>query len=211
MKFIRIIELIFLLPFRLFSKISVLSSIKGSKIHKTSAVFSGSRVYWCEVGKYTYISTNCIICKTKIGNYCSIAGNCIVSAGKHPVNMVSTSPVFYASKNNLNKCFNVAEFTEFDETVIGNDVWIGVNAFIKGGISIGDGAIIGAYSVVTKDVEPYTIVAGNPARVIRKRFDDAVIEALQKSKWWELDEIELQKKAKYFADINSFIKSYNNG
>jgi acetyltransferase-like isoleucine patch superfamily enzyme len=122
--------------------------------------------------------------------------------------MVSTSPVFYSAKNNLNASFNIEEFEEFDKTIIGNDVWIGINAFIKGGISIGDGAVIGAYSVVTRDVEPYSIVAGNPAKLIRKRFNDSEVEKLLKVKWWNDDEINIRKKARHFKDILDFCEHY---
>lgn len=71
--------------------------------------------------------------------------------------------------------------------VIGNDVWIGVNACVLSGVRIGDGAVVGACSVVTRDVPPYAIVAGNPARLVRKRFDDETIEELLKIKWWDWD------------------------
>jgi len=204
-----LIKNIITLPYRFFSGVSVFALIKNSTIDNKSTVLAKSRIYNSRVGKYTYIAGKCTICNTKIGNFCSIAANCIISPGKHPINHVSTSPVFYSKKNVLNKCFNEFKFDEYDETVIGNDVWIGINAFIKGGISIGDGAVIGAYAVVTRDVEPYSIVGGNPAKVIRKRFDNEVIEQLLKSKWWDDDDATIQRKALYFNDVNLFINEYN--
>jgi acetyltransferase-like isoleucine patch superfamily enzyme len=120
--------------------------------------------------------------------------------------MVSTSPVFYARKNILRKCFNAVAYDEYDSVEVGNDVWIGINAFVKGGIKIGDGAIIGAHAVVTKDVEPFTIVAGNPARIIGKRFNDETIEKLLKTKWWDFQETELSEKAGCFNNPDEFLK-----
>ena len=87
------------------------------------------------------------------------------------------------------------------DTVIGNDVWIGQNATIMPGVHIGDGAIIGANSLVSKDVEPYTIVAGNPIRIIRKRFDDELIDLLERFKWWD----------KSIEEINNLIPLLTNG
>jgi acetyltransferase-like isoleucine patch superfamily enzyme len=124
--------------------------------------------------------------------------------------MVSTSPVFYAQKNIFQKVFYKTEFQEFDSVEIGNDVWIGSHALIKGGVTIGNGAIIGAYSIVTKDVEPFTIVAGNPAHVIRKRFHNDEINFLQKIQWWNLSDQKLKEYGKYFNNMELFLKSWEN-
>jgi acetyltransferase-like isoleucine patch superfamily enzyme len=105
----------------------------------------------------------------------------------------------------MNKNFSTHYFETTKRTKIGNDVWIGNNCLIKNGITIGDGAIIGMGSVITKDVEPYMIVAGNPGKIIRKRFDDETIEFLINTKWWELNDDDLAQKAYYFNDINKFI------
>ena len=99
-------------------------------------------------------------------------------------------------------------FDEYDTTTLGNDVWIGSHAFIKGGIVIGNGAVIGAYSVVTKDVEPYSIVAGNPAKFIRKRFDNETISKLMESRWWELEDDALYDNATYFTNAKHFLKNH---
>jgi acetyltransferase-like isoleucine patch superfamily enzyme len=81
-----------------------------------------------------------------------------------------------------------------EPVVIGNDVWIGTGAIILRGLSVGDGAVIGAGAVVTKDVPPYAIVAGNPARVIKYRFEEAVIKRIQASKWWEMSDGEIRDR-----------------
>jgi Acetyltransferase (isoleucine patch superfamily) len=101
----------------------------------------------------------------------------------------------------------VADFKEYDSVEIGNDVWIGTHALIKGGVKIGNGAIVGAYAVVTKDVDDYTIVAGNPARPIRKRFTEEQISMLLSREWWNYSEEELLEKATYFSDIQKFLEN----
>jgi len=121
----------------------------------------------------------------EVGSFCSIAeGVIILLGGEHESDWVTTYP-FWVSIAGLS---NVALPSGTNGDVrIGNDVWIGMNALILSGVRIGDGAIIGACSVVTNDVEPYTIVAGNPAKVIRKRFDQEIIDKLLKIKWWDWD------------------------
>ena len=194
------------LPKRLFSKISLFAYIHKSKIDPTVAILKGSRVYWSSIKKYTYISDNCWIIKTEIGGFCSIASNVSIGGGKHPLSYISTSPVFYSKNNILKTCFAVVDFEEYSKTVIGNDVWIGSNAFVKGGITIGNGAVIGAYAVVTKDVEPYCVVAGNPAKVIKKRFEESTIEKLQKMQWWNFSDKRLSENAKYFHKVDDFLQ-----
>ena len=193
------------LPLRLFSKISVFAIIKKSIIHSTASIQSGTRFYNSRIEDYSYISRDCVIVNTIIGKFCSIADNVIINAGKHPLNFVSSSPVFYSKNNCLKKCFNEISYNEYDSTIIGNDVWIGTHAFIKGGISIGDGAVIGAYTIVTKDVEPYTVIVGNPGRVLKKRFDDDLIKKLLKLKWWSFNEDLLRKCSSKMNNVNEFI------
>lgn len=127
-----------------------------------------------------------------IGKFCQIAAgvNFIMNGANHQMNAVSTFP-FYIFSGWQQEAPPMSEMPLKGDTVVGNDVWIGQNATILPGVRIGDGAIIGANSTVGSDVEPYTIVAGNPARVIRKRFDDELIEVLEEVKWWDLpaDEI----------------------
>ena len=125
--------------------------------------------------------------KLIIGQFCQIATGVrfIMNGSNHPLNGFSTYPfkVFggiWAEKDPMNVLSK-------GDTVIGNDVWIGNSATIMQGITIGDGAIIGTNSLVTKDVEPYTIVGGNPAQIIRKRFDDETIQMLLAIKWWDWD------------------------
>ena len=121
-----------------------------------------------------------------IGKFCQIAAGVefVMNGANHQMNAVSTFP-FYTLEGWDMAPPAPADLPLRGDTVIGNDVWIGQNAVILPGVHIGDGAIIGASSVVGRDVEPYTIVVGNPARPVRKRFDDALIELLLRFRWWD--------------------------
>ena len=138
------------------------------------------------VGKYTYGVENI---KTyewgegktiKIGSFCSIAENIqIFIGGNHRPDWITTYPFKYS--------YGVGHPSSNGDVIIGNDVWIGANSTIMSGVTIGDGVVIANNSHVVKNVEPYTIIGGNPAKPIRKRFDDETIEKLLKLKWWDFD------------------------
>lgn len=134
--------------------------------------------------------------KLIIGKFCSIAcgAKFLFNSANHTLNSLSTYPfpLFFEEWELDPK--NVAQsWDNKGNIVIGNDVWIGFEAVILAGVTIGDGAIIGTRAVVTKDVAPYTIVGGVPAKPIRKRFDDQTIEALLKTKWWDWPEEKIAK------------------
>ena len=137
-----------------------------------------------------------------IGKFCQIAAGVefVMNGANHQMNAVSTFPFFTLEGWNASAP-QKSDMPLKGDTVIGNDVWIGQNATIMPGVHIGDGAIIGANSLVSKDVEPYTIVAGNPIRVIRKRFDDELIDLLECFKWWD----------KSIEEINNLIPLLSNG
>ena len=130
--------------------------------------------------------------KLIIGKFCQIAAgvNFVMNGANHQMNAVSTYP-FYIFEGWDEPLPDKSDMPLKGDTVIGNDVWIGQNAVILPGVHIGDGAIIGLNSVVGSDVPPYTVVAGNPAKPIRKRFDDELIELLERLQWWDkpVDEI----------------------
>ena len=132
--------------------------------------------------------------KLIIGKFCQIAAGVdfIMNGANHQMNAVSTYP-FYIMEGWDEEVPPLEELPIKGDTVIGNDVWIGQNAVILPGVKIGDGAIIGLNSVVTKDVPPYTIVAGNPAREIRKRFDDELIELMLEFRWWDKTPAEINE------------------
>lgn len=124
--------------------------------------------------------------KLIIGKFCQIASGVefVMNGANHQMNAATTYP-FYTLEGWEQNAPSLNDLPIKGDTVIGNDVWIGQNATILPGVHIGDGAIIGASSVVGSDIEPYTIVVGNPARVIRKRFDDELIDIMEKLKWWD--------------------------
>ena len=131
--------------------------------------------------------------KLIIGSFCSIgSGAAFIMAGNqgHRNDWASSFPFFYMPEV-PHFAGAVDAFQPAGDTVIGNDVWIGSEAIIMPGVKVGDGAVIGTRALVTRDVEPYAIVGGNPARVIRKRFDDASIAMLLEMKWWDWDDARL--------------------
>ena len=174
-------------------------------VDKTSAICSGVRFYRGKIGRYSYIGNNSFVIDTDIGSFTSISTDCYIGGASHPVNWVSTSPVFHKWENIMKKNFSKHEFEIFKRTNIGNDVWIGNRVMLKAGVNIGDGAIIGMGSIVTKDIGAYEIWAGNPAKFIRKRFDDETIEKLLTIKWWEWSDEKIENYAQYVNDISKFI------
>ena len=163
-----------------------------------------------DIGLYTYGS--CfeegfnIGGKVKIGRYCSFAGNVKYFGGNHPMHYVSMSPFFYNKKWGG---FDVKDI-ERKTLTIGNDVWVGYNVIITNKCqNIGNGAVIGAGSVVTKDVPPYSIVAGNPAKIIRYRFDEDTIKMIENSKYWELEPQEIMKYYNLIDNPREFCEKIN--
>ncbi len=181
------------------------SAIKNSFIHKTSKICSGSNIVNVQMDKYSYCGYDCEIINCEIGSFCSIAGNVSIGGAMHPIQWVSMSPVFYKGRDSVKEKFSEHEREVDKKTVIGHDVWIGKNALIKQGVNIGTGAVIGMGSVVTKDVAPYSIVAGNPAYEIRKRFDDKTVKRLLAAKWWEYTPKRLREVAAQFNQPEEFL------
>ncbi len=182
------------------------SALKNSCVHKTSKVESGTSFIHSSMEKHSFCGYNCDINHAIIGKFCSIANNVVIGGGMHPMSWVSTSPVFYEGRDSVKTKFSTHQRKPISTTVIGHDVWIGQNVIIKQGISIGTGSVIGMGSIVTKDVDPYTIVAGNPAKLIKKRFDDSLIKNLLQSKWWDMNEKELNNLSKHIKDPKLFLK-----
>lgn len=138
--------------------------------------------------------------KVIIGRYCSFAKNIHYYGVNHPLSFASMSPYFY------NKSFGFDVMDIQRNTLnVGNDVWIGANAIITSKCcKIGNGAVIGAGSIVTKDVPPYAVVAGNPARILRFRFNQDIIDELEKSRWWDLSPEELFGFYEYIDNPEKF-------
>ncbi|MBO4251210.1 MAG: CatB-related O-acetyltransferase [Clostridia bacterium] len=189
-------------------KLAFSATVFNSAVSKKAAIKQRTRFYNGKIDKYSYVGRNCLIQNTSIGKYVSISDNCNIGMPAHPIDHVSTSPVFLSGKNLLRKNFAEHKFDAYQKTEIGNDIWIGSNVLIKAGITVGDGAIIGAGAIVTHDVPPYEIWAGNPARFIKKRFDDATIAKLLESKWWDLEDNKIKEYSELFDSPQKFLDEF---
>lgn len=181
-------------------------SILNSKIHPTSKVEAGSQVVKSTFDKHSFCGYDCQINNCDIGAFCSISNNVVIGGGMHPYDWVGMSPVFYEGRDSVKAKFSTHKREASLKTIIGHDVWIGEKVLIKQGVTIGHGSVIGMGSIVTKNVTPYTIVAGSPAREIKRRFDDEVIEKLLEIQWWNFDDKKLKEYAQYFTDPIKFIE-----
>ncbi len=175
-------------PHRLFNGVSFKAWVVDSAIHKTARVQAGCKIRYSKIGKYTYIGAGTDLTHTSVGAFGSIATEGKIGGGGHDLQAVSTSPLFNEGRNIFRKNFSENAFEPYKYTKVGNDVWIGSRALVLQGVTIGDGAVVGAGAVVTRDVPAYAIVAGNPAKIIRYRFPDETIEKLQALAWWHWDE-----------------------
>lgn len=179
--------------------------------------FLQSNIYM-DVGKWSYgVNGSPHLCipfekSVEIGNFCSIANNVqIVLNADHRVDWISTYPFTAFVEEGWPAARGISGHpTTKGKVVIGNDVWIGLNALILSGVSIGDGAVIGANAVVTKDVPPYAIVAGNPARIVKYRFDEERIQKLLEIAWWNWPDENIQEAVPLLVSnqIDLFIKYY---
>jgi acetyltransferase-like isoleucine patch superfamily enzyme len=158
----------------------------ASRIAKKCHIAENCLVINSTMKSFNSVGGNSIVQNTNIGSFCSIANNVYIGLGAHPTDYFSTSTLFYRVSNtfNLKIVDDNLDFSEYQLTEIGNDVWIGARVTILGGVKVGDGAIIGANAVVTKDVPPYAIVAGVPAKIIRYRFPPDKVGQLLKLQWW---------------------------
>ncbi len=167
-------------------------------IHRTASVRATTFGRWCEVGArtkvaesrfgdYSYVVNDSDIIHASIGKFCSIAAHTRLNPGNHPLDRVMLSHVSYRSSAYGLGPDDPAIFDwrRSNPVTLGHDVWVGHAAIILPGVTVGVGAAIGAGTVVTKDVPPFAVVVGNPGRVIRMRFPEAVIESLQRIAWWD--------------------------
>lgn len=175
---------------------------------KYVAILVGVILEKVSISDFSYISNNSIISNVDIGKFCSISSNVQIGLAPHPSRgFVSTYPAFYSDKNP--GCpITFRDDKIFDDfapkTVIGDDVWIGANVIIPGGIHIGTGAIVAGGAVVVKDVPPYAVVGGNPARIIRYRFSEEQIKSLLASEWWNWPIEKVRQRVGDFSDIEKF-------
>ena len=169
---------------KFFKKVLRGKSVLNSKVDKQAKIYSGTQFQDSIIGRYSYVGYDCEILHCSIGAFCSIANGVVIGGAQHPLQWISTSPVFYNEAGGTGLHLGSLHVPSTPLTFIGNDVWIGSRAIVLAGVSVGNGAVIGAGAVVTKDVPPYAIVAGVPARVIRYRFTKDEIEMIEKTEWW---------------------------
>ncbi|WP_034657844.1 DapH/DapD/GlmU-related protein [Chelativorans sp. J32] len=164
------------------------AELKSCRLGQYTAIAERVILREVKVGDFTYFERHAEGIYATIGKFCSIAANTRINALEHPVERITTHKLSYRPNEYFRYRGIDAAFLErrrAKHVTIGNDVWIGHGAVVLPGVRVGDGAVIGANAVVTRDVEPYTIVAGAPARVIRRRFEAEVAEMLQSLTWWD--------------------------
>lgn len=188
------------------------SFVRNTLLEKYTQINRSNIIESTKIGAYSYTGMNTVIKHASIGKFCSISWGVSISGGIHNYNLISPHPFIHLKSFGL---VDSGEEIEKKKIIIGNDVWIGANATILPGIEIGNGAIVGAGSVVTKNVPDYAIVVGNPAKVIKYRFSDEKIKLLKELCWWELPEniikenIELFKHDFDLNDLKNLIKIKN--
>ena len=194
------------------ARVNIHAELEGYNKIERNSIFVG------RMGKYSYIGADCLIFG-EVGRFCSIGGNVCFLTSTHPVkDFISTHPVFFSVKKQSGRSFTkINRFNEYPKQEghkysieVGNDVYIGYGVIIIGPVTIGNGAVIGAGSVVTKNIPPYAIVVGNPAKVLRFRFDKEQIEYLEKTRWWDKDDEWLEANAEQFMSFDSFAKCVRN-
>jgi len=187
--------------------------VTGTDLGQYVSILEGAKIIHSRIDDYTYIGTFSSINNSIIGKYCCLGPNSLIGLGKHPVkNYVSMYPGFY-SYDNEGCARKFRNDTIYDDSVpeiqIGHDVWLGTNVIIPGGINIGNGAIIAAGSVVIKDVEPYTVVGGNPAKIIRKRFSEDEIAKLLDLRWWDWPYEKVKTHVNDFSSIKLLLERHS--
>lgn len=176
-----------------------------SQIEPDCHIFKGTIINKCKIASFSYIGRNSLIQNAEIGRFCSISKEVNIGLGSHPLDMFSTSQVFYRKSNALKLDIIPKDlgFKEYKPIQIGHDVWIGTRAIILDGVSVGHGAVIAANSVVTKDIPPYAIVGGVPAKIIKYRFSETVIREMLELKWWEWEITKIKDEMPHlFKSIN---------
>jgi len=189
-------------------RISYGTLVRNSTFGRYNWLGNNNLIENSSLGNYSYIAGNSLVRNCRIGKYCAIARNVQISPGSHPTSgFVSIHPSTYTDPAFHSKKFVSENHYHYNEKVeIGNDVWIGTNVVITGGVRIGDGVVIAANSVITKNVPDYNIVGGVPARFIRKRFEEEEIKFLREVKWWDKDEAWMEKNISRFWSIDEFMK-----
>jgi acetyltransferase-like isoleucine patch superfamily enzyme len=199
------LTLMSLIAFKLLRKLR-LKGVRASTVHSTSKLESGTMFYFSKLDRHSFCGYDCDIAHADIGSFSSIANNVVIGGGRHPMEWVGMSPVFYEGRDSVKTKFSTHSRAPNHQVKIGHDVWIGRSAIVLPGVEVGNGAVVGAGAVVTKSVPPYAIVAGNPARLIRYRFNELLVKRLLASQWWSYKDADLHRLGPYFNDVNKFLE-----
>jgi len=187
---------------------------REAQIGRRCEILSHTRIEYASLGDYSYLGENCEVADAVIGKFTAIANSVRIGAPNHPMGRPSQHrftyvPEYYEASASRDRDFFADR--RGDRVIVGNDVWIGHAAILLPGVNVGDGAVIAAGAVVSRDVAPYTIVGGVPARPIRKRFDDSVAASLHRIAWWDWpDEIIFERLADFRSEaIEEFCRRYD--
>lgn len=190
-----------------------MARVSNCQFGKYNTVYDGVVLVNVNLGDFTYIAADTAIMNADVGKFCSIGPGVIIGLGKHPSRgFVSTHPAFFSTRRQAQRTFvTESRYKEYGRVRVGSDVWIGARAVVVDGVTIGDGAIVAAGAVVTKDVPDYAIVGGIPARLIRFRFAEEEIARLKQFKWWDRDVAWLRMNAARFNDVHALLDSHLEG
>lgn len=215
------------LIYRFFHKIKLRK--ENVSLHKTArfnkktvfggynVIHAGAVVSNAKIGRATYVGANSSLANCIVGKFCCISSNVQVIAGSHPIrDFVSVHPAFYSTATQAGltytdrNTFNERNVVEPGvDAIIGNDVWIGTGVKIVSGVTVHNGAVIATGAVVTKNIPPYAVVGGVPAKIIKYRFSEKQIELLEKFRWWDNDDEWLRKHLDKFQDIEIFTNYFD--
>jgi len=183
------------------------SEIAGSVFGNYVVIFDNNKIYNSKIDSYSYIQVGSRIFNCEIGKFCSIASSVSIAPGIHDLNKVTTHPALIQKSTPLPKVFATRNNIKICEKVfIGHDVWIGEKVVILDGVAIGNGAVIATGAIVIKDVEPYEVVGGVPAKHIKYRFDKQTIEIIQDSQWWNYSDEWFEKNHELMLNMDQFIE-----
>ncbi len=184
--------------------------IKDSSFGAYVEIGEGNNIQESSIDDYSYTTENCQIIYSTIGKFVNIASYVRINPSPHPMHWASQHHMLYRKEM---FGFGEDDTSFFDwrrekKAIIGHDVWLGHNVTVMGGVTIGNGAVIGSGAIVTKDIPPYAIAVGNPAMIIRYRFDSQSIDKLEKIQWWNWEHKKLKAVLNDFKDIDTFLAKY---
>lgn len=189
------------------------SRIIDSFLYGYNRVDRNSLIYFSKFDMYSYLGASSVIMHSDIGKFCSLSWGITIGPANHDYEYITSHDFLYNNFYDLMSKDDTPTYNRFNKrTKIGNDVWIGTNSTILNGLVIGDGAIIGANTIVTKDVPPYAIVVGNPGKIVKFRFNKEIIQQLLELRWWDLSHEDLKENYDIFKskNINKIIEKLKN-